>query len=149
MPDDRARISRFGDGARTDISMGERMLRFVEALQTRICREIESADGLARFAVSELPDGEGRLMRFEDGARFASAGVEASSRRRGEALVTGIRVDLRRADGSDSGFGAYLHHVAMGEPLRPDDHWFEGSVWLDPAGAGADRFSAVWRWLCA
>src|SRR5690606_19879087 len=80
--DDEARVRRLREEPRTDVLLGERVHRFCEALQTRICHEIERVDGRAAFSRDawERPGGGGGLARvIENGAVYAKGGVNVSA----------------------------------------------------------------------
>ncbi|CAN5606122.1 oxygen-dependent coproporphyrinogen oxidase [soil metagenome] len=88
--DSQERVERLRQESRSDIPLGHRMKRFVEALQTRICREIERLEhahgGTATFRQdqwtrvdSEGADGGGGLSRvIEDGVVIEKGGVNVS-----------------------------------------------------------------------
>jgi coproporphyrinogen III oxidase len=152
MPDDRARLARFAGEVRTDIPMGDRMLRFAAALQTRICREIEALETGARFRDEPPAAGAaGGTRVLVDGAIVSHARVAATSEPRdaGATVATGIALDLVPVEPAAPTFTARLHHLAPARSQDPGASWFEGAVAIAPAGTHAAEFETYWRTAAA
>ncbi len=143
MPDDRSRLARFEGEVRTDIAIGERMYRFALALQKRICREIEAAEPSARFAIAAGAGPALSSLVLEEGIATRRAVVIVARLRRGDAMATGLTVDLLQATHGGTEFSARLHHVAPVDVGTVG--WFEGAVAIEPASAHGERFEAFWR----
>ena len=152
MPDDRTRLARFAGEVRTDIPMGDRMLRFAAALQTRICREIEALENDARFRDEPQPAGAAGAMRvLYDGAVVAHARVAATSEPRdaGASVATGIALELVPIEPAAPTFIARLQHLAPARSVDPEETRFEGVVAIAPAGTHSDGFHAFWGAVAA
>jgi coproporphyrinogen III oxidase len=175
MLDDHARVGRLREEPRTDVAMGERMHRFVSALQTRVCKEVEALDGQAKFRsdVWERPGGGGGLTRvMEGGAVLAKGGVNVSAvhgpleERAAAALgvaagtrffATGLSLVLHAVNPYVPTVHANFRYFALGgsggtpAPFRPDDQWFGGGADLTPVYPFEDdavHFHRVWKTVC-
>jgi coproporphyrinogen III oxidase len=148
--DDRARVRRLREAARTDVALAERMRRFCAALQARLCRELERIDGAARFTRTS---GQGEVtMTIENGVVYAGGHVTVCStpeEGEGEAFEAGLTLDLRAAAPGGPSLHAALRYEGVGaDRVRPEDAWFSGELRL--AGdalsrADTERFLGVWE----
>lgn len=169
MPDDRARLQRLRAHPRTDIALGRRVQRFVEALQERICRALEALDGQATFREdvwTHAGGGGGRTRVIAGGAVFEKGGVNTSAvsgqlpERMAAAMqvapqpffATGLSLVLHPRSPHVPTVHANFRYFALGEdPMRPADQWFGGGADLTPyypTLADAQHFHAVWKAVC-
>ncbi len=162
MLDDHARADRLRQAPRTDLAMGERVFRFLSALQIRIVRELERLDPPARFHSEET--GWGRRVRIAEGRVLAHGGVEVSvaegsggdaspagSDPAPRSVTTGLTVDLEGAGPGAPRIRFHLRHTAAGDdPFCPETQGFDGAVGLRsvyPLGDAAVHFDGVWERL--
>lgn len=170
MLDDPARAARLRAEPRADLSLGQRMLRFAEAMQERITREVERLDGRTRFREERwerMGEGSGRRRVIEGGAVFArgvvstesvhstlggGASAEVGAPSRTPLSVTGLALALHPVNPHAPSVRAHFRHVALGlDPLRPDDQWFGGGAGLaapSPFDEDAEGFLRVWEDVC-
>lgn len=170
MLDDRRRIDRLRAEPRTDIPLGHRMQRFVEALQRRLVRAFEAVDGQAAFGTDRWQHhgGGGGLSRIiQDGAVWEKGGVNTSavSGTLPEAIArafgveqkpyfaTGISLVMHPRNPYVPTVHANFRYFALGQDLfDPDDQWFGGGADLTPYYGeleDARHFHRTWRDLCA
>lgn len=169
MLDDHRRADRLRAEPRTDRSMGERMQRFVEALQTRICTAFERLDGAAVFSADpwERPGGGGGLTRvITGGAVWEKGGVSTSAvhgllpdrmARSFEVeptrfFATGLSLVMHPRNPYVPAVHANFRYFALGDDLlSPRDQWFGGGADLTPTypeRADAEHFHRVWKDVC-
>lgn len=159
--DDRARIARLREVPRTDVALAERVHRFFVALQTRLCREVERLDGVARFAPVPPPGAEGSLV-MEGGARFAEGHVAIVNEQRrppdsggsgSRTFSVGLVLDLRPCAPPAPSLHAALWYEGAGEdPVRPVAQAFRGEVGLGPGRSAAESdafFHQAWASVCS
>jgi coproporphyrinogen III oxidase len=174
MLDDHDRAARLAETPRTDLSMGERMQRFVEALQDRIVRAFEELDGEAAFGADRWErtnedgsDGGGGLTRVVEGGRvWEKGGVNVSAvygplrARTAEALgveekrffATGISLVMHPRNPYVPAVHANFRYFALGDDMQqPEDQWFGGGADLTPYYGeitDAQHFHRVWKSVC-
>lgn len=169
MLDDQRRADRLREDPRTDIPMGARMQRFVEALQTRICKAFERLDGEAQFSSDEWsrPGGGGGLTRvIADGAVWEKGGVSTSAvhgllpERMAQSFgvaptsffATGLSLVMHPRNPYVPTVHANFRYFALGDdPFDPVDQWFGGGADLTPyypERADAEHFHGVWKSVC-
>lgn len=169
MPDDRRRVDRLRAEPRQDISLAQRMQRFVEAQQQSICRRIESLDGEGQFRFDswERPGGGGGLTAvIEDGAVFEKGGVNTSAVHGMLPAGMAAALGVEEAPFFATGLSLVLHpqspyvptvhanfrYFALGADLmRPADQWFGGGADLTPVYPFEDdarHFHRVWKDVC-
>ena len=167
MLDDHARAARLRQAPRTDLAMGERVFRFLSALQIRIVRELGRLDTLALHHL-DAAGTRGEAWVIGGDAVFARGRVEvavtegapeeggACPARSGpgtRAVTTGLTVDLQGAAPGPPSVRFSLRYTAVGaDPLRPDAQWFDGEARLESVSAPADdavHFDDAWRRVCA
>ncbi len=169
MPDDQRRVDRLRAESRTDRPMGERMQRFVEALQIRICRALERYEPVARFRSDpwERDGGGGGLTRvLEGGEVFEKAGVntsavfgtlpEAGAAALGASgerfFATGLSLVIHPRSPHVPTVHANFRYFALGgDTLHPSDAWFGGGADLTPYYPhlnDAQLFHSVWKEVC-
>jgi coproporphyrinogen III oxidase len=169
MLDDRRRVDRLREEPRSDIPMGHRMQRFVEALQKRIVRAFEEIDGAATFGSDrwEHREGGGGLSRvIENGAVWEKAGVNVSAvegtlpepiARAFEVtpkpfFATGISLVMHPRNPYVPAVHANFRYFALGaDLLAPDDQWFGGGADLTPYYGDledAQHFHRTWKQVC-
>lgn len=169
MLDDHRRAARLREEPRTDRFLGERMQRFVEALQTRIVKEFERLDGEATFSSDrwEHHAGGGGLSRVIEGGRvWEKGGVNVSAvrgtlpERMARAFgvdakpffATGLSLVMHPRNPYVPAVHANFRYFALGEDLfRPDDQWFGGGADLTPYYPeieDACHFHGVWKRVC-
>jgi coproporphyrinogen III oxidase len=169
MLDDHRRADRLRREPRTDRSMGERMQRFVEALQKRICTAFERIDGAATFSEDpwERPGGGGGLTRVISGGDVWEKGGVSTSAVHGllpDRMATSFGVEPTRFFAT--GLSLVIHprnpyvptvhanfrYFALGDDLlNPRDQWFGGGADLTPyypERADAEHFHRVWKEVC-
>src|SRR5690606_31247652 len=100
MFDDEKRLERLKAEPRTDVPLGLRMQRFCEALQKRICRELQRIDPDATWIRDrwEREGGGGGLTRvLSGGAVFEKGGVNTSAVHGllPERMADGLQVQIR------------------------------------------------------
>ncbi|MDX1531317.1 MAG: oxygen-dependent coproporphyrinogen oxidase [Rhodothermales bacterium] len=178
MLDDHRRAQKLREEPRTDLAMAHRMQRFVEALQTRIVKELErierEAGGDATFGADRWEranpddsDGGGGLSRvIEGGAVWEKGGVNVSAvygplpERMALAFevpptrffATGLSLVVHPRNPYVPTVHANFRYFALGEDLgRPQDQWFGGGADLTPyypERADAAHFHGVWKRVC-
>lgn len=169
MGDDHQRLERLEEERRTDVHMGHRVQRFVEALQEKIVRDLESVDGAGSFRRDEWEreEGGGGITRvLEEGTVFERAGVNTSAVHGplpekvaanfdvepGPFFATGISIVIHPRSPWVPTFHANLRYFALGEDLfDPDDEWFGGGADLTPYYPFLEdvrHFHGVWREVC-
>lgn len=169
MLDDDARVRRLRDEPRTDRSLDERMHRFCEALQTRLCQAFERLDGTARFSQEAWvwTGGGGGIARvMEGGAVVARSAVRVAAvhgvlpawtaRRLSVAVqpfaATGLTLAVRAVNPYVPAVHAGFHYVRLGEdPVAAADGWFGGGAVLTgvyPFREDTEAFDRVWKALC-
>ncbi len=169
MKDDPQRVARLREEPRTDVAMAYRVQRFVEALQTRICKALERLEGAARFRSDawQREGGGGGLTRvLEDGEVFEKAGVNTSAVHgllpekmarvlgveRARFFATGLSLVLHPRSPYVPTVHANFRYFALGEDLlRPDDQWFGGGADLTPCYPSledARHFHRAWKQVC-
>jgi coproporphyrinogen III oxidase len=167
--DDHARVQRLRAAPRTDRPLGERMHRFCEALQTRLCRALERLDGAARFTHDPWArpgGGGGTLSVMEDGAVFARAVVEVwaldgrlpapAAEVLGVApqpcFASGLSLVAHAVNPYVPSILAHLRYLRLGEdPFAPADRWFGGRAVLVPvypSREDAEAFHRAWKAVC-
>ena len=169
MFDDEKRLERLKAEPRTDVPLGLRMQRFCEALQKRICRELQRIDPDATWIRDrwEREGGGGGLTRvLSGGAVFEKGGVNTSAVHGllPERMADGMQVQIREFFAT--GISLVIHpkspHVptvhanfryfALGEDLlRPVDAWFGGGADLTPYYPfleDVQHFHGVWKKVC-
>ena len=169
MLDDERRAERLRQEPRTDVPMGARMQRFVEALQTRICNAFEKVDGAAAFSSDpwERPGGGGGLTRvIRDGRVWEKGGVSTSAvhgllpERMAASFgvaptsffATGLSLVMHPRNPYVPAVHANFRYFALGDdPFVPVDQWFGGGADLTPTypeRADAEHFHGVWKTVC-
>ena len=169
MFDDHRRADRLRQEPRTDRSMGERMQRFVEALQKRICTAFERLDGAATFGEDtwERPGGGGGLTRVISGGDVWEKGGVSTSAVHGQLpermahsfgvdtspfFATGLSLVMHPRNPFVPAVHANFRYFALGPDLHaPLDQWFGGGADLTPyypERADAEHFHAVWQRVC-
>jgi len=169
MLDNEERVARLREEPRTDISMGHRMQRFVEALQHSICAALEDFEEDVRFRTDawERREGGGGLSRvLEGGQVFEKAGVNTSAvhgvlPERTAAMLnvqpvpffaTGLSLVIHPRSPYVPAVHANFRYFALGEDLfRPVDQWFGGGADLTPCYPfleDARHFHRVWKEVC-
>lgn len=169
MLDDHRRVERLKEEPRTDIPMGRRMQRFVEALQQRIVRAFEEIDGEARFTTDrwEHHAGGGGISRvIQDGRVWEKGGVNVSAvhgtlpERMARAFdvpqqpffATGISLVMHPRNPYVPTVHANFRYFALGEdPFDPVDQWFGGGADLTPYYGDIDdarHFHKSWKDAC-
>src|SRR5690554_670314 len=146
MYDDAKRLKRLQEEPRRDVAMGYRVQRFVEALQTAICKGIERYEPETRFRSDrwEREGGGGGLTRvLEGGQVFEKAGVNTSAvfgvmpERTAAALrvepqpffATGISLVIHPQSPCVPTVHANFRYFALGDDLlKPADQWFGGGA---------------------
>ncbi|WP_022836640.1 oxygen-dependent coproporphyrinogen oxidase [Salisaeta longa] len=169
MTDSFDRVDDLREEPRTDISMGHRMQRFVEALQLRITRRLEGLDPDGAFNVerwSHREGGGGITAVIEDGAVFEKGGVNTSAVR-GELparmaqafeveqqpfFATGLSLVIHPRSPHVPTVHANFRYFALGDDLMdPVDQWFGGGADLTPYYPhleDAQHFHRVWKEVC-
>jgi len=169
MPDDHRRADRLSEEPRTDIPVGHRMQRFVEALQIRIVRAFERLDGEATFGEDrwEHHQGGGGISRvIQDGPLWEKGGVNVSAvegtlpERMARAFdvdqkpffATGISLVMNPRNPYVPAVHANFRYFALGEDLHhPEDQWFGGGADLTPYYGeveDAKHFHRTWQEVC-
>ena len=169
MFDDKRRVKRLKENPRTDVSVGERMQRFCEALQKRICRELKRLDPQASWTSDKWnrEDGGGGITQvISDGAVFEKGGVNTSAvhgRLPGQMatmlnvdeslfFATGISLVLHPKSPHVPTVHANFRYFALGkDPIRPVDAWFGGGADLTPYYPyleDVEHFHGVWKEVC-
>jgi coproporphyrinogen III oxidase len=169
MYDDAKRLKRLQEEPRRDVAMGYRVQRFVEALQTAICKGIERYEPETRFRSDrwEREGGGGGLTRvLEGGQVFEKAGVNTSAvfgvmpERTAAALrvepqpffATGISLVIHPQSPCVPTVHANFRYFALGDDLlKPADQWFGGGADLTPFypfPEDARHFHRVWKEVC-
>lgn len=169
MLDDHRRAEKLRTEPRTDIPMGARMQRFVEALQTRISKAFERIDGAATFSADrwERPGGGGGLTRvISDGAVWEKGGVSTSAvhgllpERMASSFgveptsffATGLSLVMHPRNPYVPAVHANFRYFALGDdPFDPVDQWFGGGADLTPIypeRRDAEHFHHVWKEVC-
>lgn len=169
MLDDHKRLKRLRDEPREDISIGERMQRFCEALQERICRELQRIDSEATWVTDRWnrDGGGGGITRVVSrGQVFEKGGVNTSAVSGSLPEQTASLLDVAETRFFATGLSLVLHpkspHVptvhanfryfALGEDLmHPVDAWFGGGADLTPyypVLEDVTHFHQVWRNVC-
>lgn len=169
MLDDHRRVERLREHPRTDRSLGERMQAFVEALQTRICKEFERIDREATFSADrwERPGGGGGLTRVITGGDVWEKGGVSTSAVHGELpgrmvdalgvsagtfFATGLSLVMHPRNPYVPAVHANFRYFALGDDLlNPVDQWFGGGADLTPVYpecADAEHFHSVWKRVC-
>ena len=169
MLDDHRRADRLRQEPRTDRSMGERMQRFAEALQTRICKAFERLDGTATFSADpwERPGGGGGLTRVISGGEVWEKGGVSTSAVHGllpertaksfdvepmPFFATGLSLVMHPRNPYVPAVHANFRYFALGDDLlNPRDQWFGGGADLTPTypeRADAEHFHRVWKDVC-
>lgn len=172
MHDDHDRLKRLREAPRTDIAMGRRMERFVEALQTRIVKRLEELEAQAgsevRFRTDlwEREGGGGRTCVIEKGAVFEKGGVDVSAVHgalaeraarslgvgSGPFFATGLSLVIHPRNPFVPTVHANLRYFALGEDrIRPEAQWFDGGADLVPVypkREDAVHFHRVWKRVC-
>ncbi len=169
MADDQARAERLSEAPRTDISMAHRMQRFVEALQLRITKKLESIDDGTSFQVDEWTrdgGGGGITSVIEGGEVFEKGGVNTSAvhgelpARMAQVLevepkpffATGLSLVIHPRNPHVPTVHANFRYFALGDDLMdPDDQWFGGGADLTPYYPrleDAQHFHRVWKGVC-
>ncbi len=178
MLDDHRRAERLRQESRTDLPRGDRMRRFVEALQTRIVKGFErverEAGGDATFGADrwerQNPDGSeggGGLSRvIEGGAVWEKGGVNVSAvygplpERMAAAFgveptrffATGVSLVIHPRNPYVPAVHANFRYFALGDdPFAPEDQWFGGGADLTPyypVLEDAQHFHRTWKAVC-
>ena len=168
MVDNRERVERLRASQRTDVSMGERVKRFTEALQKRICRALEDFEDEKTFSSDdwEREGGGGGLARILEGDVFEKAGVNTSTvhgelpARMARALeveqapffATGLSLVIHPRSPHVPSVHANFRYFALGDDLtRPDDQWFGGGADLTPYYPHLEdvqHFHRTWKEVC-
>lgn len=169
MPDDHRRLERLEEEPRTDLPLGYRVQRFVEALQSRFVHDLEAVDGAESFQRDRWTreeGGGGITCILEDGRVFEKAGVNTSAVHgplpepvaesfgveEGPFFATGISVVVHPRSPYVPTFHANFRYLALGDDLiEPDDEWFGGGADLTPHYPYLEdvrHFHSVWREVC-
>jgi coproporphyrinogen III oxidase len=169
MADDQARAERLSENPRTDIPMAHRMQRFVEALQIRIIKKLESIDSGMSFTVDDWErdgGGGGITSVIEGGEVFEKGGVNTSAvhgelpARMAKVLevdqkpffATGLSLVIHPRNPHVPTVHANFRYFALGDDLmEPDDQWFGGGADLTPYYPrleDAQHFHRVWKEVC-
>lgn len=169
MLDDHRRADRLRQHPRTDRSMGERMQRFVEALQKRIIKAFERIDGAATFGADrwERPGGGGGLTRVITGGNVWEKGGVSTSAVHGQLpermahsfgvesspfFATGISLVMHPRNPYVPSVHANFRYFALGpDLLNPLDQWFGGGADLTPyypERDDAEHFHRTWKSVC-
>lgn len=169
MFDDQRRLDRLKAEPRADIAIGIRMQRFCEALQKRICREIERLDDEAVWSVDtwERQEGGGGITRaVSDGRIFEKGGVNTSAVhghlpeqmarlmnvRETKFFATGLSLVLHPRSPHVPTVHANFRYFALGDDLlKPVDAWFGGGADLTPYYPHLEdvqHFHRVWKEIC-
>jgi coproporphyrinogen III oxidase len=161
--DDRARVQRLREAPRTDLTLGERMHRFCEALQTRLVGALARLDGTARRSREAWahPGGGGGVTHgIEDGAVFARAAVEVSAVREEPpawaalqpCFSTGLTLAVYPVNPYVPAVLAHLRYRRLGaDPFAPAEQAFGGEAVLVPVypfREDAEAFHRVWKAVC-
>ena len=169
MFDDRRRLKKLQTERREDVAIGIRMQRFCEALQKRICREIERVDESAKWVVdtwSREGGGGGITRVISEGAVFEKGGVNTSAVhgqlpremaqmmnvRETQFFATGLSLVLHPRSPHVPTVHANFRYFALGEDLlKPADEWFGGGADLTPYYPNLEdvrHFHGVWKAVC-
>lgn len=169
MADTHERVDRLREHPRTDLSMAQRMQRFVEALQLRITKRFEALDGTATFRVDRWTHeegGGGLTAVIEGGTLFEKGGVNTSAvhgelpARMADVLgveqkpffATGLSLVMHPHSPHVPTVHANFRYLALGADLTaPDDQWFGGGADLTPYYPrleDAQHFHRVWKEVC-
>lgn len=163
------RVETLRDEPREDIPMAHRMKRFVEALQIRIIKRLETADEDVSVQVDQWDreeGGGGITAVLEEGTLFEKAGVNTSAvhgplpSRMAEVLevdekpfyATGLSLVIHPRSPYVPTVHANFRYFALGDELmHPDDQWFGGGADLTPYYPrleDAQHFHRVWKEVC-
>ena len=163
------RVDTLRDDPRDDIPMAHRMQRFVEALQIRIVKKLESFEGDTSFRLDnwERDGGGGGLTAvIENGDVWEKGGVNTSAvhgdlpDRMVEAFgvekkpffATGLSLVIHPRNPHVPTVHANFRYFALGDALMdPDDQWFGGGADLTPYYPhleDARHFHRVWKEVC-
>jgi coproporphyrinogen III oxidase len=163
------RVETLREDPREDIPMAHRMKRFVEALQIRITKKLETVDGSTSFQVDkwERDEGGGGITAvIEGGDVFEKGGVNTSAvhgplpERMAEVLevdakpffATGLSLVVHPRSPHVPTVHANFRYFALGDDLmHPDDQWFGGGADLTPYYPrleDAQHFHRVWKDVC-
>lgn len=169
MGDTFERVQTLREEPRDDIPLAHRMKRFVEALQIRITKKLEDADGSTSFRVDkwDREEGGGGITAVLDGGRvFEKAGVNTSAvhgalpERLAEILeveakpffATGLSLVIHPRSPHIPTVHANFRYFALGEDLmNPEDQWFGGGADLTPYYPRLEdvkHFHRVWKRVC-
>ena len=145
------------------------MQRFVEALQTRICKAFERIDGTATFGADRWarPGSGGGLTRVIGGGEVWEKGAVSTSAVHGQLpdrtahsfgvesspfFATGLSLVMHPRNPYVPAVHATFRYFALGENLLdPIDAWFGGGADLTPTYPERDdarHFHAVWKRVC-
>ncbi|HEX7069618.1 MAG TPA: oxygen-dependent coproporphyrinogen oxidase [Rhodothermales bacterium] len=162
-------MSRLKKEPRTDVAIGIRMQRFCEALQKRICRELETLDPKATWTTDrwKREGGGGGITRVvSGGAVFEKGGVNTSAVhgslpkemaavmnvRETRFFATGLSLVLHPRSPHVPTVHANFRYFALGDDLlRPVDAWFGGGADLTPYYPHLEdvlHFHQVWKDVC-
>ncbi len=155
MPDDRARADRLGAEPRTDLSAGDRMRRFADALHLRLVRDVQRLDPATAVTPAPARRGEGGASVGVSGGRVFTSGrirvfdgVAASGEAPDASRRVGLALRLDAARPEVPGFRFVLRYVAEGpDPLRPTRWRFDGRAGLVGSAVreeDARRLVAAW-----
>ena len=169
MFDDEKRLERLTEEPRRDVPLGIRMQRFCEALQIRICKELQRLDPAATWTDDrrEREGGGGGLTRVVSGGSvFEKGGVNTSAVHgklpsemadkmqveERQFFATGISLVLHPVSPYVPTVHANFRYFALGEdPFEPVDSWFGGGSDLTPYYPFMDdvvHFHDVWKRVC-
>lgn len=169
MADDHARVEHLRQNPRTDIPMGHRMKRFVEALQMRITQALEDLEPEATFRIdpwNREEGGGGLTAIIEGGAVFEKGGVNTSAvhgelpARMAKVLeveqqpffATGLSLVIHPRSPHVPTVHANFRYFALGDDrMAPTDQWFGGGADLTPYYPRLEdvqHFHHVWKEVC-